>query len=227
VPYSTVLFDLDHTLLDSDTSERLAFGATMAEVGVDDPAQHLVTYQSLNQALWKDVELGRLSPNDVKTLRFEQLFAALDIDADAAEVGEMYLRGLGEHGELYSGALDMLHAVGEFAVLALITNGVGSVQRSRIARLGLASHFAAVAVSGELGVAKPDPRIFDHVFSSLDDPNAQTTIIVGDSLSSDIAGGHNAGIATCWFNPFNAESGPIKPTMEVTRLTQLADALRG
>ena len=225
--YTTVLFDLDHTLLDSDASERLAFGATMTAVGVDDPAQHLGTYQSLNHALCTDVERGRLSPNDVKTLRFEQLFAALEIDADAAVVGEMYLRGLGEHGELYSGALDMLHAVSEFAVLALITNGIGSVQRSRIARLGLDSHFAAVAVSGELGVAKPDPRIFEHVFSSLDDPDVQATIIVGDSLSSDIAGGHNAGIATCWFNRLNAESGPIEPTMVVTKLTHLAEALGG
>ncbi len=226
MPYTTVLFDLDHTLLDSDTSETLAFTATMTELGLDDPAQHLGTYRSLNQALWKDVELGRLSPHDVKTLRFEQLFATLQIDADAAEVGEMYVRGLGEHGELYSGALDMLHAVSEFAVLALITNGIGSVQRSRIARLGLDSHFAAVAVSGELGVAKPDQRIFDHIFRSLGDPDTQTTIIVGDSLSSDIAGGHNAGIATCWFNRFSAESGPLEPTIEVTTLAQVAEALR-
>ena len=225
--YTTVLFDLDHTLLDSDTSEALAFDATMTALGIDHPGQHLGTYQSLNHALWKDVELGRLSPNDLKTLRFEQLFATLQIDADAAEVGEMYLRGLGEHGDLYSGALDMLHAVGKFAELALITNGISSVQRSRITRLGLEPHFAAVAVSGELGVAKPDPRIFEHVFSSLDDPDVRATIIVGDSLSSDIAGGHNAGIATCWFNRLNAESGPIEPTMEVTTLTQLAKALGG
>jgi 2-haloacid dehalogenase len=226
VTYTTVLFDLDHTLLDSDASETLAFDATMTELGVDDPAQHLGTYRSLNQALWKEVELGRLSPNDVKTLRFEQLFATLEIDGDAAQVGEMYVRGLGEHGELYSGALDMLRAVGEFAELGLITNGIGSVQRTRIARLGLDSHFAEVAVSGELGVSKPDPRIFDHLLSSLNHPDTDTTIIVGDSLSSDIAGGHNAGIATCWFNRFSAESGPIEPTMEVTTLAQIAESLR-
>lgn len=216
-----MLFDLDHTLLDSNTSEALAFDATMRSIGLDDPAPHLATYQSLNIALWKQVERGELSPNDVKTLRFEKLLSQLEIDADPALLGEHYLDGLGAHGELFPHALEMLDAVATFAELVLITNGIGSVQRARLQRLELVDRFSAIAISGELGMAKPHTSIFDHIFGLIGSTDRSTSIIVGDSLSSDIAGGHNAGIDTCWYNPYGTPSGVKPPTMEVRALREI------
>ncbi len=133
--FTTVLFDLDHTLLDSDESERLAFDETMRSIGVNDPSEHLPSYREINTGLWKQVELGELSPNDVKTLRFERLLSLLSIDANPPEVSAQYALALGNHGELYAGAMDMLKLLGQQAQLALITNGIGQVQRSRIERL--------------------------------------------------------------------------------------------
>ena len=228
-----MLFDLDHTLLDSDASERLAFEATARSVGIEEPHRHLVAYQALNRALWKKVERGELSPNEVKTKRFEELVSMIDVDVDPVAMGEKYVNDLGAHGELYPGAIDVLEAVVETSQLALITNGIGAVQRARIERLGIGGFFSAIAISGELGMAKPDPAIFEHVFDMLGHTRDRSAggdrgaIIVGDSLSSDILGGHNAGIATCWFNRLNEPSGPIEPTMEVTALTQVAPALLG
>lgn len=223
--YTTVLFDLDHTLLDSDESERLAFEATMQSIGFADPSTILATYQEINTGLWKQVERGEQSPNDVKTLRFEHLLATLNIDADPAWVSGQYASALGSHGDLYAGALDMLTHVGQHAQLGLITNGIGQVQRARLERLQLSSLFAGVAISGELGVSKPDPAIFDLLMSDLGSPSVSDTVIVGDSLSSDIAGGHNAGIATCWYNRSGKTNDDARPTFEVSSLDQIAPVL--
>ncbi len=223
--FTTVLFDLDHTLLDSDESERLAFDVTMQTIGVADPSKILATYREINSGLWKQVELGEQSPNDVKVLRFERLLAMLNIDADPTWVSGQYASALGSHGELYAGALAMLTHVGQHAQLGLITNGIGQVQRARLERLQLSSHFAGIAISGELGVSKPDPAIFDLLLTDLGSPSMSDTVIVGDSLSSDIAGGQNAGIATCWFNRTAAPSMDAQPTFEVSSLDQIAPAL--
>ena len=223
VRISTVLFDLDHTLLDSDASEALAFDATMRSVGLDDPAAHLSTYQALNMALWKRVELGELSPNDVKITRFEQLLDVLDLDADPHALGAEFLRGLGAHGELYDDALPLLdHFTTQ--TIGLVTNGIGSVQRSRIQRLGLDRYFPYVAISGEVGVSKPNPAIFGHL--GLSEWSPESTVMIGDSLTSDIAAGANAGMATVWFNPHGKlMTGPATPTAEVGSLLEICDVL--
>ncbi|MDW3177078.1 MAG: YjjG family noncanonical pyrimidine nucleotidase [Acidimicrobiia bacterium] len=223
--FTTVLFDLDHTLLDSDESERLAFEETMRSVGVGEPSDHLATYQEINVGLWKQVEASELSPNDVKWLRFERLLAALEVDADPIETSETYASALGTHGQLYAGARELLEQLGQRAALGLITNGIGEVQRARIERLQLNTHFSAIAISGELGISKPDPAIFDVILADLGSPTASDAIIVGDSLTSDIAGGLNAGIATCWYNRSGGTSGNVNPTFEVTSLDQIVPAI--
>lgn len=224
--YTTVLFDLDHTLLDSDESERLAFSVTMQAFGVAEPSDHLRIYREINRELWASVERGERTPNDVKTLRFEQLIDLLDLAADPIEVADRYTGELGANGSLYPGVPEMLDEVGRSARLALVTNGIGSVQRARIDRLGLDDHVSAVAISGELGVSKPDAAIFDHVFAGLGGPDRSSAIIVGDSLTSDMAGGHNAGIATCWYNPHGAVTTEPTPTLEVRSIDEIAPALR-
>lgn len=221
--FTTIVFDLDHTLLDSDTSEALAFAETLGTIGVDQPSQHLETYQRINVALWKRVENGELSPNEVKNLRFIQLLDKLNIVADPEELGAQYLRSLGNHGELYDDARSVLTALSDWRI-GLVTNGIGSVQRRRLERLDLAHFFAGVAISGEVGVAKPDPAIFDHLGFTPWSP--QDSVIVGDSLTSDIAAGANAGMSTCWYNPSGKPVvGPITPTLVVRTLAELPEVL--
>jgi HAD superfamily hydrolase (TIGR01549 family) len=116
-------------------------------------------------------------------------------------MADAFAQGMGEHGELYPGARKVLDDLAEIATLALITNGLSGIQRARIERLGIHDHFAAITISAEVGAAKPGTEIFDVTFKALGAPDQSGALMVGDNLGSDIAGGNNAGIDTCWYNP--------------------------
>ncbi|HEX7838946.1 MAG TPA: YjjG family noncanonical pyrimidine nucleotidase [Kofleriaceae bacterium] len=210
MPYTALLLDLDHTLLDSDASERLAFERALASAGVAAPGRYRPEFDRINRALWAQVERGEISAVHVRTTRFTQLIAATGIDASAEALADAFAGGLGAYGELYPGVRDVLDAlVAEPAVsLALVTNGLSEVQRVRIDRLGLGRYFDAIAISSELGTAKPAPAIFEIALAGLGAPAKSSALIVGDSLTSDIQGGRNAGIATCWYNPQRRPGSP-------------------
>lgn len=227
MPYTTVLFDLDHTLLDSDTSEAIAFEETMNEAGVENPADHFPAYHRINRELWADVEAGRIGPDEVRHKRFNRFVREREINADPVAMAERYVQSLGAEGALYEGAAAMLNAVGAYATLALVTNGIGRVQRARIARLDLERHFDAIVISAEVGVSKPATRIFEVVFAELGNPTKESVLMIGDSLTSDIQGGTNFGIATCWYNRKGVRRmNGIAPTYEISDLAEIA-ALTG
>ena len=203
MPYATLLLDLDHTLFDSDASEAQAFAAALATADIAEPARYFPTYDAINRGLWAAVERGELPTAAIKVVRWERLVATAALDADPQVLADAFLIGMGQHGELYPGAREVLAALAARADLALglVTNGLSEVQRARIARLELDAYFDAIVVSSEVGVAKPAPAIFDVAFAQLADPPRASAVMVGDSLTSDLRGGRAAGIATCWFNP--------------------------
>ena len=196
-----MLLDLDHTVFDSDTSEAVAFERTLRAAGLDHPDEHFATYDRINRALWAGVEQGTVDPNDVRLLRFQRLVDDVGLDADPVWLADEFVAGLGAHGELLPGAEAMLDLLDSMTSLAMVTNGIGEVQRTRIERLRLAKYFDAIVISGEVGVSKPGRRIFDLTFELLGHPSRASTVMVGDSLTSDIAGGAGYGIPTCWYNP--------------------------
>lgn len=199
--YTHLLFDLDHTLLDSHESERLAYAHTMAAIGLADPDDHFDRYVTINQAMWVAVEAGDLQPSEVRHRRFERFIAEVGVDADPHAMADAFVFGLGNFGELYEGAHGVLETLAAQHTLAMITNGLSEVQRARIERLGLADYFHTVIISSEVGVTKPRREIFDLAFAGLGNPGIENALMIGDSLTSDIAGGRNAGIDTCWYNP--------------------------
>jgi 2-haloacid dehalogenase len=199
--YSIFLLDLDHTLFDTDASEAAAFEQTMLAAGVQDAQRYLKPYQKINLELWAAVERGEISPNVIRASRFERLVAEQSLDADPLKMADDFVVGLGEYGELYDGAHEVLQYLSESAALGMVTNGLGEVQRARIERLGLGDYFDTVAISAELGAAKPGVEIFEFVFQALGSPSKESAVMVGDNLSADIRGGINYGIATCWYNP--------------------------
>ena len=201
MPYETVLLDFDHTLFDSDASELAAFAHTRASVGVADPDRLFSGYVAINQALWAAVERHELTPGDVRTRRFEELIERFALDADAEEMADAFVLGLATYGELYAGAADVLAELASRARLALLTNGLSDVQRTRIGRLGISAHFDAVVISAEIGCSKPAAAFFDHAFAALGEPARGGALMVGDSLSADIGGAAAYGLATCWYNP--------------------------
>lgn len=218
--YTTVLFDLDFTLFDSETSEPEAFENLCTTFGFEATDAIIESFLAINKRLWAAVEAGDLTPNDVKTERFAELAAANDLDADPVAMADTYVYGLGAFGGLYPGAREMLDDVEHMATLALITNGIGEVQRTRIERLDLDRYFDAIVISGEVGTAKPGRQIFDIAYERLGQPDRTTSLMIGDSLSSDIQGGIGYGIDTCWYDK---ASGPA-PTVAVTHhINQLAE----
>lgn len=205
--YTTFLLDLDHTLFDTEASETAAFEQTLAAAGISDSEEHWTTYERINLGLWAAVEREEIQPQVVRTRRFELFVSEQKIDADPLQMADDFVVGLGMNGDLYDGAREVLQHLSERASLAMVTNGLGEVQRTRIERLGLDNYFDAIAISAEIGAAKPGNQIFDIVFESLNDPSKESAVMVGDNLSADIRGGTNYGIATCWFNPHGRSSG--------------------
>jgi 2-haloacid dehalogenase len=220
--YRALLLDLDHTLFDSDACEARAFDHALADAGVADPARHRPAYQAINRALWDRVERGELTAGELRARRFAELVAATGIAAAPDALADAFAAGMGAFGELYPGVREVLDALAGLpgVALALVTNGLSEVQRARIARLGLAGYFEVIAISSELGVAKPAPAIFAHVLTALGAARADA-VVVGDSLSSDIQGGRNAGIATCWYNPAGRAGGEGLVDHEIARLDEL------
>jgi 2-haloacid dehalogenase len=207
VTYTTLLLDLDHTLLDSNTSEALAFEQALRSVGVDAPNAHFPAYDRINRALWSAVERGEIRPGQVRTARFEQLIAEAAIEADPGVLADAFVAGLGMYGELYPGAREVLETLAGRATLAMLTNGLSDVQRTRIERLDLARYFDAVVISAEVGASKPSGAIYDIAFEQLGMPQKGEVLMVGDSLTSDIRGGTDYGIATCWYNHHHIVAG--------------------
>lgn len=201
--FGTILFDLDHTLLDSDTSLDQAYLAAASAASIDDPTEHRAAFERINDQLWRAVERAEISPNDVRLRRFETLLDHLGRADEAPRLAELmaeaFVAGLVEHGELYPGVLDLLGELSD-RQLALVTNGIGAVQRGRLDRLGLADRFDVVAISGELGMSKPGRAIFDHVLADLGEPIRSDVVMVGDNWSSDILGARAAETSAVWFN---------------------------
>lgn len=225
--YRTILLDLDHTLLDSDTSEAMAFSQTLASAGLDVSEDHFPVYDEINKGLWAAVERGETSPNAVKVRRWELFAREVGASVDAEALAFSFVEALGEHGELFEGALELLEVLAARATLGLVTNGLSSVQRARIERLRLGAYFSSIAISGELGVAKPDIAFLDIVFAELGQPDRATTVIVGDSLTSDMAAGHNYGISTCWYNPHGKSSPDPPPTHVANSFDDVRSCLLG
>lgn len=220
--YQTLLFDLDHTLFDSDASEALAFDATLRSIGLADPTIHFDAYRRINGELWAAVERGEVAPGQVRALRFERLIRESSLDADAEEMASTFVAGLADNGDLFPGVRETLGRLAERTTLALVTNGLSDVQRQRLARLDLADLFDAVIISEEVGATKPGTTIFDVTFARLGRPVLDTSVMIGDSLTSDIRGGRNYGIATCWYNPHGRTASPDDiVTHEITDLAEI------
>lgn len=219
--YTTLLFDFDHTLFDSDVAEAAAFDDTLRSAGADRPQDYYETFTDINTDLWAKVEQAVLSPNELRHLRFRLLIEATGLVADPVEMGDRYVWGMGTNGDLYAGARDVIESLSGSATLALITNGIGEVQRTRIERLAIDHYFEAVVISGDVGKAKPGTEIFDIAFDQLGRPAKATALIIGDNLGSDIQGGINYGIDTCWYNPEGRDSNGMPITHEIGDLASL------
>ncbi|MBN1295719.1 YjjG family noncanonical pyrimidine nucleotidase [bacterium] len=232
--YRAILFDLDNTLFDYDSSAQAALIGALEEIGRvadgDDRsalrADIYADYHHINAELWKQLENGELDLNELRIHRFQRLFDHRGwSDTDWETFSRRYLDRLASDVRMLPGACRVLTALHHRYTLGVLTNGIAGVQRERIRLSGLAGCFTAVVISGEYGFAKPDPRIFSIALDHLHSPRSQT-LFVGDSVTSDMAGADRAGIDFCWFNPENTPHPGMYTTRYcIRRLDDLLDIL--
>lgn len=226
--YKWLLFDADGTLFDYDTAEAGALKGTFEALGLKYESRYALVYRRINGEIWLDFENGKISQERLRTKRFELLFDALEIDCDAGEFSSRYLANLALGTDLVEGAEDVVRSLHGRVGLLLITNGLADVQRPRFARSTVGQYFSDVVISEEVGAAKPDPKIFEAAFAKMGFPNKEDVLIVGDSLTSDIKGGHNYGIDTCWFNPGRQpRDARVEISHEIGELRELLHRLDG
>ncbi len=214
-----VLMDLDNTILDFNMAERTALSRTFTELEVPYDEELLKRYNRINIQHWEMLENGVLTREQVLVQRFEALYAERGIRADAWKTQDRYETLLSEGHWFMPGALDLLHDLqGEYR-LFLCSNGSKTVQDGRIRSAGIADFFEKIFISEDMGCNKPEKRYFDICFEEIPGFSRERAIILGDSLSSDIRGGYNAGILSCWYNPeHRTNDSPVKPDYEIDDL---------
>ena len=192
--YYCILFDADNTLLDFDAAENKALAETLVEYGIEPDAGTVQTYRDINSELWRQLEKGQIRRDKLMGERFTRFLKAINAAGDGVEMNRCYLDHLSSHPDLMTpNVLDVLGELSEVATLAIVTNGF-----------------------------EPSRRIFDSALRALGVENREHVLVVGDGLTSDIQGGVNAGLDTCWFNPGHAENpGKVSPTYEIASLEEL------
>lgn len=220
--YTWLIFDADGTLFDFHRGETEALQATVQAYDVPYTADLHHAYGAISDELWARFELGELPLDELKVMRFERLFGDLGIALDGERFNLDYMRELGRQTHLLPGAESLIERLAPRFRLLLATNGIAAVQRSRFARSSIGRFFEDVVISDEIGVAKPQREYMDEAFSRMGHPSKSDVLMIGDKLSSDIAGGADYGIDTCWFNPkgVSLDGGP-QPTFIISDLAEL------
>ncbi len=222
-----LFLDLDDTILDFHMQESVAIRKTFLGTGVEPTEENCALYSKINLRHWKMLEKGEITREKLIWHRFKELFDALDVSADPKETAEKYMDHLSEGHYFLPGAENAVKALSKKHRLYLASNGAGRVQESRITSANLAPLFENIFISEEMGANKPDKAYFDACFARIEGFDRKKAMIVGDSLSSDIRGGKNAGIYTCWVNPKGKTAPPEnKPDFEIKSITELEEILK-
>ena len=221
-----LFLDLDDTILDFHKAERIAISKTFQTFGLEPTEAVLDRYHVINRQHWERLEKGELTREQVLQGRFEVLFREMGRSADAAAIARTYEHNLSIGHYFLPGAREALDALGKHCRLYLASNGTASVQQGRLTSAGLYPVFEKVFVSQELGFNKPSIKFFNACTRQIPGYDPKKAMMVGDSLTSDIQGGINAGMATCWVNPTHAPGRPdIRPDYEITALSELEGLL--
>ena len=218
----TVIFDLDDTLFDFKRSEKVALTRTLTELGIEPREETLQKYSEINEGQWKRLERGEATRDEILLKRYEILFQWLGMDVEPIRAQKSYENNLSETFFYIDGAEALLDKMKDKYNLYIASNGTAKVQAGRIGRSGISKYFKKIFISEELGYNKPSPEFFNECFKVIGEDKRGESIIIGDSLTSDILGGINAGILTCLYNPKGKTvEGNVKPHYEVRSLDDI------
>ncbi|HBF39452.1 MAG TPA: noncanonical pyrimidine nucleotidase, YjjG family [Firmicutes bacterium] len=226
--YEILLFDADETLFDFKKSEKTALQKAMLEMNIAyNENYHLRVYQEINTAIWKEFEDGLIPQQRLKIERFRRFADQLKIQFNEAEFATSYMKHLANASFLLDQNLELIKSLHQEYRMAIITNGLKDVQNTRIKKSPIGPYFEDIVISEEVEAAKPDPKIFEYALKHLGHTDKSKVLMVGDSLTSDIQGGINFAVDTCWFNPRRmVNQSAIQPTYQISQLMMLQKILR-
>ena len=226
--FEFLFLDLDDTILDFQKAEHIALSKTLKEFGREPTERVLKRYNLINKAHWEALERKELTREQVLVGRFQTLFEEMGSTLEPVQVARAYEDNLSIGHWFLPGAEEAVEALSKKYKLYLASNGTAKVQAGRLKSANISRFFEEVFVSQELGANKPSLEYFEKCFARIPGFKKSKAIIVGDSLTSDILGGQNAGIATCWVNPHHkAGREDIRVDYEIEALSQLEDLLEG
>ena len=220
--YEVIIFDADETLFDFEKAEKVAFINLLKEYNFEDIDYIYEAYRKINLLIWQEFEQGLITQNALKTERFLRLSKQLNLDFKADIMAKRFTPHLANASYLYPESLELVKRLSKDYRLLIITNGLKEIQEKRISSSIIAPYFEAIIISEVVMVAKPDPKIFEYALEAINYHNKSKVLMVGDSITSDIKGGINFGIDTCWYNPHKVNNHTnIKPTYIINSLFEL------
>ena len=220
-----LFLDLDDTILDFHKAERIAVSKTIRDFGVEPTEEILARYHVINKAHWERLERGEISREEVLVNRFAVLFSELGKVVDPTACARTYEGNLSQGHYFLPGAEEAVKSLHKKYRLFLASNGTATVQHGRLTSAGLYPYFEKIFISQEIGYNKPAREYYDACFAQIPDFDQRKAIVVGDSLTSDILGGINAGLPTVWVNPEGKKYGTIQPDYEIKALSELEGLL--
>ena len=223
--YTTLYFDLDNTLLDFSAAERDAINRLLLLHGVTPKSEYVSEYSAINRKFWERFERGKIKREEIFEGRFIEFTSKIGIETDTKKMSEDYFSLLSEGHDTVKGAKEVLEYVkGKNYTVCITTNGVSKTQHKRIKESGLEKYFDYVFISEDTSHQKPEKEYFDYVLDHTPEKDRKKILVIGDSQSSDILGGINAGMDTCWLNPGGIQA-TYCPTYEISNILELMSIL--
>lgn len=216
--FKVILWDVDATLLNFEKAEEAGIRGCFKKYNLGECTDEMLeAYKKINRGYWEMMERGEIEKPMLLVKRFEDFLNAYGLDVSvAAGFNELYQILLGETVVFYDNALETVQALKGKVLQCAVTNGTKVAQDGKLKNSGLDKEFDHIFISEEVGMEKPNKGFFDAVFAEIGEYAKDEVLIVGDSLTSDIQGGVNAGIKTCWFNPKGVENmSALKPDYEI------------
>lgn len=223
---TTILWDNDNTLMDFEYSMHKALYACFESFELEINEDIISRYEEINADYWKRLERGEITKSQLLNGRFADLFKELEYEADVTEFRKMFQVELGSYYSYLDNSIDVCRKLHGRVKQYIVTNGVEETQIRKIKAAGFYDIMEEVFISGVVGYEKPRKEFFEYCLERIDEKDPEKILIVGDSLTSDIAGGNHAGIRTCWYNPKEKMAGEeYHIDFEINHLAQIYEVL--
>lgn len=224
--YDVLLCDADNTIFDFNKAEENAFEAACGAAGIPATQEMLSLYSEINDALWKLFEQGGIEQKVLRVRRFEQFLERIGrSDVNAGAMSEAFVEALGGQSVPLPGAVEAVARWSRVLPVIIVTNGIARVQHSRMDRSEIRRHISGLVISEEVGAAKPDPQMIAAGMEMAGVGDRRRALMLGDSLTSDIAAAANAQVDACWFNPHGKKNDKGLPVAYEIRSLDEVDAI--